>query len=401
MSLADNISRRFWLLDSARLSADARARAGLTDFGEPPLDPPLSVLAKSLETEADLHPLGRFLMRFHLHGLLQKRLQLANIWHDQSEALAASPIRRPIFITGMPRSGSTFLHELLAQDPLNRAPRVWEVMFPIPSSNVERGGRDLRVRQAEACLWCFRRLAPQADAVFPMRAWTPHECVAIHSYTFLSEEFISTCRVPTYEAFLRRADLRPAYAWQRRFLQHLQLQRPARQWILKSPDHVHGLDALFANFPDALIILTHRNPLEVLRSSCHLTEVLHKLYARPGKPELLGTRESKLLAQAVARFIQFRDAHPELNDRFIDVKYTELIADPLVVIQQIYQKFEIPLSDLAAQRMRRLAEGKSRYRGARARAALHELRLDSMAAVARFEEYCARFGIAWQKPGLR
>ena len=177
----------------------------------------------SLELEADLHPLGRFLMRVHLRELLETRLRLDHAWSGQSEALDASLIQRPVFITGMPRSGSTFLHELLAEDPENRAPRVWEVMFPIPMGSKPPKKVDPRVRKAEASLWCFRRLAPGADSVYPMRAWTPHECVAIHSYTLLSEEFVSTGRVPTYEAFLHTADLGPTYLWQKRFLQHLQL----------------------------------------------------------------------------------------------------------------------------------------------------------------------------------
>jgi len=134
------------------------------------------------------------------------------------EVPEASIIQGPIFITGMPRSGSTFLHELLAEDQENRVPRVWEVMFPISSK--PRETVDFRVRKAKVSLWWFRRLAPGADSVYPLRAWTPHECVAIHSYSLLSDEFVSTCRVPTYETFLHnKADLTPVYRWQKRFLQ--------------------------------------------------------------------------------------------------------------------------------------------------------------------------------------
>jgi hypothetical protein len=128
-------------------------------------------------------------MRTHLLELLETRLRLVQVWSGRSEALAASLIQRPIFITGMPRSGSTFLHELLAEDPENRAPRVWEVMFPLPAQKPVRSEINLRVWKAEASLWWFRRLAPRADSFYPMRAWTPHECVAIHSHTFLSGEF--------------------------------------------------------------------------------------------------------------------------------------------------------------------------------------------------------------------
>jgi hypothetical protein len=385
-----------WNLEAGNLCAAARRRTGLADFGGPPLEPALSILTKSLETEADLHPLGRFLMRVHLVDLLATRLRLAEYWRVRSEAHLSNPVERPIFITGVPRSGSTFLHELLAEDPANRAPRVWEVMFPVPVSP-RPAAPDPRIRKAAACLWWFRRFAPQADAVFPMRARTPHECVAIHSYSLLSEEFISTCRIPTYEAFLRHTDLSPAYAWQRRFLQHLQYGGASRRWVLKSPDHVYGLEALFKAFPDAVVIQTHRNPMDVLKSSCHLTGVLHALYARPAPGGPLAARETKVLAAAVNRFINFRDAHPEFADRFIDVTYDEIVSRPLGVIRRIYDQFEIPLADSAAERMQRLAQGRSRYANGRPAPAAADIKWEKVADTSCFEPYCSRFKIGWRQ----
>src|SRR5215472_4735317 len=148
----------------------------------------------------------------HLRQLLENRLRLAEAWKQKREAIDNSPIRQPIFVVGMPRTGSTFLHELLAEDPANRAPRVWEVMFPIGAAQAGEKERRQWIRKAETCLWWFRKLARGADSVYPMRALTPHECVAIHSYTFLSEEFVSTCRIPTYEKFLRSSDRLEAYS---------------------------------------------------------------------------------------------------------------------------------------------------------------------------------------------
>jgi hypothetical protein len=143
-------------------------------------------------------------MWVHLCELLETRLRLAQAWSGRLETLEALLIQRPIFITGMSRSGSTFLHELLAEDPENRVSRVWEVMFPLPTESERPKKVDPRVRKAEACLWWFRRLAPGADSVYPIRACSPHECVAIHSYTLLFEEFVATCRVATYEEFFAR-----------------------------------------------------------------------------------------------------------------------------------------------------------------------------------------------------
>ena len=297
--MGDHLSRRLWLLQSEALYAEARRRTRLEDFGDPSIEPALSILVNSLELEADLHPLGRFFMRVHLRELLETRLRLINTWSGQLEALQASLIQRPVFITGMPRSGSTFLHELLAEDPENRVPRVWEVMFPIPIGSKPPKKVDPRVRKAEASLWWFRRLAPGADSVYPMRACTPHECVAIHSYTLLSEEFVSICHIPTYEAFLHRADLAPTYRWQKRFLQYLQLGRSKRRWVLKSPDHEYGLDKLLRVFPDAVVIQTHRNPVQVVRSQIQLTKVLEGLFGRPGERDQLGMSEARKIGGAL------------------------------------------------------------------------------------------------------
>lgn len=389
-------SRRSWRLEPGRLCAEARRRSGLEDFGDPPLEPALTILTESLEHEARLHSLGRFLMWVHLRDILVMRLRLANAWKDAPGA--QPPIRRPVFIIGMPRSGSTFLHELLAEDPENRSPRVWEVMFPLPAPDGRPGRREKRVWKTAMCLWWFRRLAPEADAVYPMRAQTPHECVAIQSYTLLSQEFISTCRIPAYDAFLRSTDLRPSYEWEKRFLQHLQSRQAEKRWVLKSPDHVHGLKELFAVFPDAMIIQTHRNPLEVLRSSSHLTRVLQGLYAEPSSRDLIGEREARLLAEGTERFIRFRDQHPELKERFIDLRYTDLVADPIATVKRVYQWLNLPLSLPAEQRMRALISMRARYPNRHTLPTLADLGLSVPTEARRFQDYCSRFGVLAGNP---
>jgi hypothetical protein len=234
-----------------------------------------------------------------------------------------------------------------------------------------------------------------------MRSCTPHECVAIHSYSFLSEEFISTCRIPSYEAFLRKTNLRPVYAFERRLLQHLQVACPLKRWVLKSPDHAQSLEELFAVFPDALIVQTHRNPLEVLNSSCHITQVLHGLYGRTARHEQVAAHEAKVLAEGLNRLIHFRGAHPELEHRFVDVKYTDLVSNPLAVLRHVYQQFALPLTTVAAERMRKLAAARKRYPNPRTTGEPRGVRSYAAAEWARFEQYCARFGISLQRPQMR
>jgi hypothetical protein len=230
-----------------------------------------------------------------------------------------------------------------------------------------------------------------------MRARTPQECVAIHSYTLLSEEFAATCQIPTYEKFLRSTDLRPAYAWEKRFLQHLQTGRSPTQWLLKSPDHTFSLEALFSVFPDALVVQTHRNPFDSLRSLIQLNEVLKGLYGRLQSREKLAAREAENLAESMARIMQYRDKHPELQDRFIDVNYSELVAAPLTVVRRIFDRFDMPLSDATDARMQQLAGKRSSYKGRQTAPTLLEAGLGARAQLNLFRDYCHRFGLS---PGL-
>jgi hypothetical protein len=164
--------------------------------------------------------------------------------------------------------------------------------------------------------------------------------------------------------------------------------------VLKSPDHVYGLEALFAVFPDALIIQTHRDPFDVLKSSCHLTEVLHGLYARPGNSAQLAMRESRVLAGVLNQFVNFRDSHPELAGRFIDVRYEETVTDPLAVVRRIYEEFDLTLSNTALERMQSLAARRSRYEPRRPPTVHSQL---GKADVSCFERYCSRFKVGQQQ----
>jgi LPS sulfotransferase NodH len=157
-----------------------------------------------------------------------------------------------------------------------------------------------------------------------------------------------------------------------------------------------GLDSLFAVFPDAVIIQTHRNPLEVVKSSIQLTRVLQGLYARRGDSVQLARREAQVLAERLDRLICFREDHPELADRFVDITYSELVSDPLAVVRRVYQQFEIPLSERAARRMSELASSRSRYRRHRAGPSVADLGLDPVAEAPRFERYYSRFAIDCQ-----
>ena len=389
IGLNEVIVRKYWLLDAEILCAEAKRRTGLEDFGDVAIESRLRIILNSIESEAHLHPVGRFLARMHFRNLLETRLQLWNAF-KKLRSLDGIQVERPIFITGMPRSGSTYLHELFVQNEVTRAPLVWEVMFPPRNATPDQREIAYRTHQAEQCLWWFRQIAPRADSVHPMRATTPHECVAIHSYSLLSQEFATTFRIPTYSTYLNNVDLRPAYAWEKLFLEYLQWGLPTKRWVLKAPDHVFSLDALFSVFPDATIIQMHRNPADVLKSSLDLTEVLHRLFAyrQPRHESIL--REVQILADGMNRITGFRDSHPELKDRFIDIHYRELVSDPLTILRRLHWQMDLPWTKVTSDRIQAVVGSRGRYSGKRTRA---DAGVDAKIIKDHFTAYCSRFGM--------
>ena len=192
---------------------------------------------------------------------------------------------------------------------------------------------------------------------------------------------------------METVDLRPAYRWQKRFLQHRQLRSSIKRLVLKSPDHVFGLEELLAVFPDAIIIQTHRDPLDVLKSQIQLTQLLEGMFCRPAKVEQLQVREARKVAQMLDYISRFRDAHPELSEQFIDVKYSELITDPLAVVRRINEHLGIQLANPTAERMQHIASSRSRYRSRHSGPTLAALNFTGTAETRALDSYRDRFGI--------
>jgi hypothetical protein len=165
---------------------------------------------------------------------------------------------------------------------------------------------------------------------------------------------------------------------------------------LKSPDHVYGLEQLLAVFPDATIIQTHRNPVDVLRSSANLTRVLRGLYSHPGSLEQIYSREAAVLAECAERFMNFRDSHPELAHRIIDVRYADLVEDPVATVRYILKCVHTPMTHEVTERLRHTASARSRYRGLRSAHIPGALPVDSGLGTS-FKQYCFRFGLPFRE----
>lgn len=317
-----------------KLLAKARRKAGSDDFGEPDLQASLTVLLSAFEQQANLTAIGRVVAFNDVLALLVNRLRLQadrQRWPD----IDAEAIVKPIFITGLPRTGTTLLHGLLAADPRSRAPLTWEVMSPSPppatasSKQLQR-----RQRRARTNLRWLDRLAPGFQAIHEVGADLPQECIAITAHTMLSLRFLVTYGLPDYAEHLAAADMRPAYRWHRNFLQQLQFGNAALRWVLKAPGHLADLDALLAEYPDAVVIQTHRDPLKTIPSLASLRLNMRSAFARDPDPIQIGAEVSDYWSTALQRSQQVRSSYPA--ETFIDVCYDDLTSSPAATLTRVY-----------------------------------------------------------------
>ena len=379
-------------LDETLFLDEARQRTGLDDFGDPRFHEPLRRLIADYDTEAGLSLLGRIAARQDTIRLLSNRLRME--WDRRRHPeIGAQPVRGPLFITGLPRTGTTLLHGLLAQDPGHRAPLNWEMMFPAPPPDRLHHHHDPRIAASERQLRWFYRLNPEFRRIHPLAARRPEECLIITSHSFLSFQFQTSHYVPNYQAWLEEQDLVRCYEEHRRFLQHLQWRWRGERWVLKAPAHLFGIAALFEVYPDAAVILTHRDPLEVVGSLASLTTALRGTFSDEVDPVRVGAEMTRRWADGLHRALRVRDEGDVPANRFLDVRYTDLVRDPLGTVRLIYHHFDLVLTPAAKERMRRYLAQHPKDKHGRHSYTLAEFGLDPDEESARYRSYCQRFGL--------
>jgi hypothetical protein len=377
------------LREDALLRAATKA-TGLTDFGRAGFRAGLRQLIESLEREAALTAIGRAFAHAQIAGLLATRLRLVE-YRKRHPELANERVARPLFVLGLPRTGTTILYGLLAQDPAHRSPLSWEVAFPCPPPRAETYDDDPRIAQTDHQLDQLRRLAPGFDAIHPMAARLPQECVAITALDFHSIQFSTTYRLPAYERWLFEQDLRPTYRFHREFLQHLQSAHARERWVLKSPGHLATIEALLDVYPDAMIVQTHRDPLAVLASVSSLHCVLRSAASDAVDPREVGREQVELWSRTLRRGLAQRARAPDRATRFFDVHFPDLLADPLACVRRIYAHFDLELTGETQRRMARFLEANRRDRHGAHRYAPETFGIDPARDASRFEEYSRRF----------
>ncbi len=379
-------------LDEELFLDEARQRTGLDDFGDPRFHEPLRRLIADYDTEAELSLLGRIAARQDTIRLLTNRLRME--WDRRRyPEIRAQPVRGPLFITGLPRTGTTLLHGLLAQDPGHRAPLNWEMMFPSPPPDRLHHHHDPRIAASERQLRWFYRLNPAFRRIHPLAARLPEECLIITSHSFLSFQFQTSHDVPRYQAWLEAQDLRPSYEEHRSFLQHLQWRWRGERWVLKAPAHLFGIRALLQVYPDAGVILTHRDPLEVVGSLASLTTALRSTFSDEVDAERVGPEMTRRWAEGLDRALRVRDEGIVSADRFFDVRYVDLLRDPFGTVRRIYRHFDLALTPWAEERMRRFLAQHPKDKHGRHGYTLAEFGLDRDEEAARYQAYRERFGL--------
>jgi len=346
-SLAPQLSLR-----EDSLLAAARKQTELGDFGSDSFREPLRRFLDSLESEANLTPIGRMIARGEIVQALCNRLEMTD-WRRRHPEIDAERVAAPVVIIGMPRTGTTILHELLMQDPGNRVPQTWEVDFPCPPPVAATYGNDPRIARVAETLDRSESLIPDFKRMHRMGAQLPQECVRILAPEFASIAFLITYRVPSYGAWLLRDyDWAPAYAAHRRFLQLLQWRCPGERWVLKTPGHLWALPALLAEYPDARLIQTHRDPLRILGSVTSLGTTLRTMASRDPHPTEVAREWSDWNAMALDASVDARESGLIKAENVIDIYFREFMADPFAAIRRIYDRFGIAYCDEADRRMR-------------------------------------------------
>jgi len=329
----------------------AQAATGLSDFGEDTWQEGLERLLASLRTEACLNAVGVGVAAAMVGDNLKARLWVTD-WHRREPSMGEAPVAAPVVVLGQPRTGTTILFDLLAQDPRFRAPLTWEVAQPDPPPETATYRTDPRIEVAEASAAMMEALNPGFQAIHPSGAERAQECVAITSGDFRSLLYSTVFDVPSYTRWLLwEADMAPAYRYHRRFLQLLQWRHPGERWLLKSPAHQWCLPALFGEYPDATIVHTHRDPLKVIASTASLTAHLHRVARDETAIPPLAAQWADYLVLGNDRSVDGREDGTVPPGRAVDVQFADFMAEPLAAIEHVYASLGAPLTADVAQAM--------------------------------------------------
>ena len=376
--------------DTQSCIAEAQRKTGLQDFGDTTFLEPLQILMEACEQEANLSMVGRLAVKSETIRLLINRLKLTQD-RKTYRGIKEEHIKAPLIILGLPRTGSTLLHNLLSQDPTNRVPRLWETMTPSPPPGHPESLAKPRIQHTNKLLKGFYLAAPKFKVVYPMTALDPAECVTMMAHSFSSAQFQSTYHIPSYQKWLANAVLHRAYVEHRQFLQHLQWNYQPQQWVLKAPPHIFALKSLLSVYPDAKVIQTHRSPHTVLGSVASFDVILRQTFSRSVNPQHIGQEALLQWSEAVQSAMNFRDSQATNNGQFYDMLYANLSKNPIDAIHQMYAHFGLTLTNRAEQNMKEFLKNNPKHKHGEHRYSLSHYGLSETKISSHFKAYMHRY----------
>jgi hypothetical protein len=329
-------------------------------------------------------------VRDTLLAALRTRLAVFDWMHHHPE-VASEAIDSPVFVIGMFRAGTTFLGQLLDQDPANRSLLRWESADPVPPPTPATHRTGPRVEAAQLAVDMLDQLNPAMRGIHHEDADGPTECIAVMSQDFKSMTWEAITNVPAYGQWLLETDQRSAYEYHQRVLQILQSGGVRGRWALKSPHHAIALDALTAVYPDARLVLLHRDPVVLCASVCSLISTLSGTFSDADHTAYIAEHWTATLEESIRRIDTFRAAHPE--HPVIDVQYADLVREPLATIQGISRASGRDLSEEAAAAITAYVDAHPKGALGSHRYDVTEFGLDPAELTERFSGYVERYGI--------
>jgi len=377
------------------LVAQAMADTGLDDFGADGWQDRLDLLVRCLTEEASLSPMGRITQSVLFGQLLRNRLLIADLLARHPE-IHDVEIRRPIIIAGLPRTGTTHLHNLLAADPALRTLPYWEslepVLSPAEQAEVDAGAADPRLARTETAVDFVNGALPHFRRMHEMTVDHVHEEIQLLAIDLCTMLFDTTAPMPSWRAWYREHDHVPSYRYLRTVLQVLTWLRGGDRWVLKSPQHLEQLTTLLEVFPDATILVTHRDPVSVTASMGTMVAYTARLALDPVEPDVIGRYWADLLVEMLTTCAETRDLVPA--DQSLDVHFDEFMADDLAMVARIYDLAGQPLDERAQTAHRAYLDGHRRDRFGRVRYDLADLDLDRSELERSMAPYVERFGVS-------
>lgn len=377
------------------LVAEAQARTGLTDFGDPWLLDNLAALIPFIDSEAELTPEGTAAAAETLIHALVNRLRHVD-FVKKNPAIRDEKVEVAAVVVGLPRTGSTLMHRMLAASPGMTAARWWEVNNYVPFPGEAPGDPTPRIDAARAQLDWMLEHAPDLMSIHPMSVDQPDEEVMIQGQLFSGTMPEASWFVPGYARWLMEHSRTRNYADLKEALQSLQWQdksRHGRKWVLKTPGHLMALDAVIDTFPDAKIVMTHRDPVQTVPSYCSMMASLYHMVSTVPEAEIARFWKNRL-KELIDRFMKTRAdtlAREPGSTRFIDVRFTDVMADPIAQGRRVLEQAGARVTPETTATMEEWLEENRRDARAPHKYSLEEFGLDRKNLEALFADYRQQF----------